>query len=284
MIVLKRIASGVIAGGAVFGILYVGARLNVHWIVGFAMLGVGYPAMLEYIRLMRRMDIELAAPELLIWVPVLIFSYVLFDAEYADVVLLLAVAFQVLRSLRSSPHRDGLVQSLAAVFGLLYIPWLLHFLYLIYTAGMGQSPHVGAVHALVVLLMVWGYDSGAYFIGKTFGRHRAFPSISPNKTWEGVGGGFACAILGGFVGSTFSPVWREFALGVGGGHIVAAAVLVGWAVQLGDLFASKLKRAANVKDSGYFLPGHGGFLDRIDGMLFALPVFYFYFHYVVRFL
>jgi phosphatidate cytidylyltransferase len=284
MTLLKRTASGVAAGGLVFAILYVGARFNMRWIVAFPLVGIGYPAGVEYVRLLRRMSINLSAPEFLAWIPILLFSYVLFGGNYADVVLLFAVALQVLRYLGKLPHRDGLIQSLAAVFGLLYIPWLLHFFYLIYTGGIGQSPHVGAVHALVVLLMVWGYDSGGFFVGTAIGRHPAFPTISPKKTWEGIGGGFLFAILGGFVGATFSPVWREYAFGVGALHVVACAVLVGWSVQLGDLFASKLKRAADVKDSGHFLPGHGGVLDRIDGMLFALPVFYFYFHYVVRFL
>jgi phosphatidate cytidylyltransferase len=131
--------------------------------------------------------------------------------------------------------------------------------------------------------MVWGYDSGAYFVGKSLGRHKAFPTVSPKKTWEGVAGGLVVAVLGGMVGASFSPVWRELVFWHGFFHLLIVSFMVGWASQLGDLFASKLKRAAEVKDSGTFLPGHGGAIDRIDGLLFALPVFYFYFHYIVRF-
>jgi phosphatidate cytidylyltransferase len=281
---LKRVASGLVGGAIVFTILYLGARFNVQWIVGILILVVAYPAAIEYLQLMKRLEIPLAAPEFLIWIPVLVFSYVIFEGRYGDVALLLAIVYQVLRYLGSLPHRTGFLQAVAGVFGLLYIPWLLHFFYAIYISGLVDKPRVGAIHAIVVLLMVWGYDTGAYSIGSLFGRHKAFPSVSPSKTWEGILGGFAFTIAGALVGISFSPVWREFALWEGVPHIVASSILVGLAAQLGDVFESKLKRAAEVKDSGTFLPGHGGTLDRIDGLLFALPVFFFYYHYVLHFL
>ncbi|MCX6095931.1 MAG: phosphatidate cytidylyltransferase [Candidatus Bipolaricaulota bacterium] len=284
MNVVKRVLSGIVAGGIVFAVLYLGTRFRVQWIVGFLMLGVAYPAAVEYLQLMRRLQVPLAAPEFLIWIPVVVFSYVFFDGRYGDAALLFAIAYQVLRYLGSLPHRTGFLQAVAGVFGLLYIPWLLHFFYFIYHSGAVDQPRLGATHALVVLLMVIGYDSGAYFVGSLFGRHRAFPTVSPNKTWEGIAGGFVFAVLGALLGASFSPVWRGFAFWEGFPHILASSFLVGWAVQLGDVFESKLKRAAEVKDSGTFLPGHGGALDRIDGLLFALPVFFYYYHYVLGFL
>ena len=284
MNLVKRLASTVVGGSIVFGVLYIGSRFEIQWIVGFLLLLVGYLAAVEYLRLMEKLEIPLAKPEFLIWIPVLTISYILLNARYAEVVLLLAIAYQVLRYLGNLPHRTGLFQTAAGVFGLVYIPWLLHYFYLIYVAGQGQAPHVGVVNALVVLLMIWGYDGGAYLVGKAIGRHQAFPNVSPSKTWEGIAGGFILAILGGMLGASVSPVWRDFVYWGGFPHLLLSAFLVGWAVQLGDVFASKLKRAANVKDSGVFLPGHGGALDRIDGLLFALPVFYFYYHYILRFL
>ena len=284
MNLIKRVASALVAGSAVFAVLYLGARFDQQWVVGLPILIVAYLAAVEYLQLMHRLDIRLAAPEFLIWIPVLTFSYVVFEGQYADVVLLLAIAYQVLRYLGDLPHRTGLLQALAGVFGLLYIPWLLQYFYLIYVGAEGQPPHVAAVNALVVLLMVWGYDSGAYLVGSAIGRHKAFPTISPSKTWEGVAGGFVFTVAGALAGASFSPVWREFVFWDGLPHVLLSSFLIGWAVQLGDVFASKLKRAADVKDSGTFLPGHGGALDRIDGLLFALPVFYFYYHYVVCFL
>jgi phosphatidate cytidylyltransferase len=280
---LRRLVSAAAAMAIIVALLYVGSRFEVQWIVGLMVMVVAYLASIEYLQMMKRMDIPLAAPEFLIWVPVLMLSFIFFHARYAEVVLMFAIAYQVLRHLGEVPHRTGLNQAAAGVFGLLYIPWLLRYFYLIYLGGVGQKPHVGAINALVVLLIVWGYDAGAYFVGKSLGRHKAFPTVSPNKTWEGVVGGFLLAIVGGIVGASFSPVWRNLIFWDGFYHLLIAAFLVGWAAQLGDLFASKLKRAAGVKDSGTFLPGHGGTIDRIDGLLFALPVFYFYFHYVVRF-
>ena len=283
MNLLRRLASAAVAMAVIFSVLYVGSRFEVQWIVGLLMMAVAYLASIEYVQLMKRLDIPLAAPEFLVWVPVLMLSLVFFHGKSAEVTLMFAIAYQMLRYLRETPHRMGLNQAAAGVFGLLYIPWLLHYFYLIYLGGVGQKPHVGAVNALIVLLMVWGYDAGAYFVGKSLGRHKAFPKVSPNKTWEGVAGGLVLTVAGAMVGASFSPVWRELVFWDGFFHVLIAGFLVGWATQLGDLFASKLKRAAGVKDSGSFLPGHGGAIDRIDGLLFALPVFYFYFHYVVRF-
>ncbi len=279
---IKRLVSALAAGGFVFAILYIGARFNVHWIVGFLILLVAYPAAVEYLQLMKRLGVPLAAPEFLIWIPALTFSYVIFDGQYGDVVLLLAIVYQVLRYLGSLPHKMGFLQTVAGVFGLLYIPWLLHFFYSMYISSQGDFPSVGASHAIVLLLMVWGYDSGAYLFGSLLGRHRAFPNVSPKKTWEGIAGGFLLTILGALLGASLSPVWRQFAFWEGFPHILASSFLVACAVQLGDIFESKLKRAAEVKDSGTFLPGHGGALDRIDGLLFALPVFYFYYYYILH--
>ncbi|MCX6100335.1 MAG: phosphatidate cytidylyltransferase [Candidatus Bipolaricaulota bacterium] len=284
MNLVKRIVSGVIACAVVLGVVYVGARFDVRWIAGALILGVAYLTALEYLHLMKKLDIPLAAPEFLIWIPLLVLSYLVLDGRYADVVLLFAISYQVLRYLAVTPHRTGFLQAVAGVFGLLYIPWLLHYFYLIYLGAPGQSPMTGAAHGIVVLLMVFGYDSGSFFVGSAIGRHKAFPNVSPSKTWEGVAGGFVFTVLAVMVGALLDPLWRDFVYWKGFPHVIVSSVCVGWAVQLGDVFASKLKRAAGVKDSGVFLPGHGGALDRIDGLLFALPVFYFYYHYILHFL
>ncbi|HXO20824.1 MAG TPA: phosphatidate cytidylyltransferase [Thermoanaerobaculia bacterium] len=120
---------------------------------------------------------------------------------------------------------------------------------------------------LVFLLMaiVWLGDTAAYYVGSRLGRHKMAPTISPKKTWEGSAAGFAAA-----VGS--AAVWSLWRLGRLHPGILAVAAATAVASQLGDLVESMIKRGAGVKDSGNSLPGHGGFLDRIDAMLFAAPM------------
>lgn len=122
----------------------------------------------------------------------------------------------------------------------------------------------------VLMLIVISADSGAYFTGRAFGKRKLYEKVSPKKTWEGVWGGLATAVVALFVArATFadflSPV-DCVVLGVG----VAAVAVVG------DLAESLVKRAVGVKDSGRIMPGHGGALDRVDSLLFGAPVLYHY--------
>ena len=122
---------------------------------------------------------------------------------------------------------------------------------------------------LVALAIVWAADTGAYFAGRKFGKHKLAPRVSPNKTIEGLLGGVLSGVAVG-VGAAFwiagAPVSQLPAIAL------VALVAVLFSV-IGDLFESLLKRHAGVKDSGHLIPGHGGILDRIDGVIAALPVF-----------
>jgi phosphatidate cytidylyltransferase len=126
----------------------------------------------------------------------------------------------------------------------------------------------GAVKLLFVFFLVFAADTGAYFAGRTFGRHKLAPNISPGKTVEGAIGGLAlCALWGGLAGS--------FAFGLRAPGPIAVLVLLSLAVAvvsiIGDLTESMLKRAVGLKDSGHILPGHGGILDRVDSIVAAMP-------------
>ena len=127
----------------------------------------------------------------------------------------------------------------------------------------GESPRA----VLFLFLLVWVCDSAAYYFGRRFGAHRLAPVVSPKKTWEGALAGLGAATLFGAVAGSW---WFVPELGPARG--AAAAAMASTAGQLGDLVESLWKRGAGVKDSGTFLPGHGGFFDRIDSLLFAGPV------------
>ncbi len=120
-------------------------------------------------------------------------------------------------------------------------------------------------HVFCLIILVWAADTGAYFAGKNFGKHKLAPGISPGKTWEGWAGGALLALATGWAFGQFVP---DIPLT----HRLVAAGVVAVFGPLGDLAESMLKRSAGVKDSGTFLPGHGGLLDRFDAFLLVLPV------------
>jgi len=131
-----------------------------------------------------------------------------------------------------------------------------------------QLRQAGALSLLAVMAAVWLADIAAYFFGRTFGKHKLAPGISPGKTWEGaIGGGFA-VIVYGFILSPKMPAVLS------GNYLLLLSVLVSMAVIsiIGDLFESLLKRQAGLKDSSNILPGHGGVLDRIDSLTSTLPL------------
>ncbi len=129
-------------------------------------------------------------------------------------------------------------------------------------AQLQRSPYL----LLLLLAVVWIADTAAYFSGRALGRHKLAPAISPGKTWEGVAGAFAAVTV-------YAVALHFMRFPTGGFDFVMVAFFGMTAFSIvGDLFESWLKRSAGVKDSGVILPGHGGMLDRIDGMVAALPL------------
>ena len=130
----------------------------------------------------------------------------------------------------------------------------------------GASEKFGARLVFFLFATIWACDSFAYYVGKTLGRHKLAPEVSPKKTIEGALGGLAGSVLvAAAASSLFLREFRPLEAAIVGGLASSAG-------QLGDLVESMFKRAAGVKDSGVFLPGHGGFYDRVDSLLFAVPV------------
>jgi len=186
----------------------------------------------------------------------------------AAVLLLAAAAFT-----RSDP-RDGFMTWAMTSFGVAYVGLLLPMIVLVaHLAPAGGSPSTpvgplglpsGVAWGLTLLLVVWGYDTGAYLTGRSLGRRRLVEHISPSKTVEGLAGGLVVGTLGAGIGALL--------IGLEPWHPLVIGPLVGLAAQAGDLAESMLKRAADRKESGFLVPGHGGILDRVDSFLFAAPV------------
>jgi phosphatidate cytidylyltransferase len=186
----------------------------------------------------------------------------------AALVVLGAAAFT-----RSDPRKGFLTWAVTS-FGVAYVGLLLPSIAVVghlrpaggsATTGVGGLDLAsGSAWGLLLLLVVWGYDTGAYLTGRWLGRRRLIDHISPSKTVEGLAGGLVVATLGAGVGA--------YLIGLEPWHPLAVGPLVGLAAQAGDLTESLLKRAAGRKESGVLIPGHGGILDRIDSFLFAAPV------------
>jgi phosphatidate cytidylyltransferase len=152
------------------------------------------------------------------------------------------------------------------IAGILYIGWLLS--HLVALRGLDSGRNL----VFLVLFVTWVSDTTAFLIGRRFGRHKLAPAISPAKTWEGTTGGICGAIIVSILFFTPTP----FQLPLGGGQVILLSVLVSILGQVGDLIESLLKRNLGVKDSGRLMPGHGGVLDRIDRLILAGVVVYYY--------
>ena len=181
--------------------------------------------------------------------------------------------------------RTGYPAAAASVFAFTYIAIPMALL-----VAIRQQP-AGAIWTIYTLLAVWAGDIFAYFVGKSLGRHRMSPQISPKKTWEGAVASILASVIVG-------TLWIQHAPGISSAllraglierrdgmfgleqpqlwPIILLSAVVNIAAQLGDLVESLIKRGAGAKDSGTILPGHGGMLDRIDAMLFAVPVVWAY--------
>jgi phosphatidate cytidylyltransferase len=184
------------------------------------------------------------------------------DAALFAALLLTAVFFVI--SFQRVEQLPTFTPSIAVTFfGAFYVSFPMNYLYLI-TLERG-------VHAFYFLCaVIFLGDTGAFLFGKLIGKHKMTPLASPNKTWEGSAGGVVFAVLGGLVA-------RQLLLkDIGLWTALVCGALVHAAAQVGDPLESLFKRAVGVKDSSNFLPGHGGFLDRVDSFLLAAPVFYYF--------
>jgi len=172
--------------------------------------------------------------------------------------------------LSRSPLEQSLRDGAMTLFGVLYLGLTLG------TLAMTRLLPQGEWLIFFLLLVTWASDTGAYYVGTLYGRHRLAPTISPKKTVEGLVGGLIAAIIAGYI----ARWW--FLPEMSGLDCLILATLLTIAGLWGDLAESAMKRTVGMKDSGGILPGHGGMLDRLDSLLFATPVFYYYITLVSR--
>ena len=213
--------------------------------------------------------------QLLVWShiimgTILVASMFVYSANWLDsiefiwLILPLSMAFWIFSEASASDWSK-------LVGGILYttLPFILF-----YETAFGNAEEFNGYLLLMVFVLVWSTDTFAYLVGRKLGKHKLAPHISPGKTWEGLAGGTLGSIGVALLFYKFNPsdsIW----------FYVISAIIVSVFGVLGDLFESKLKRLAGVKDSGKMLPGHGGFLDRFDSLLMVAPPYYvFYMWYL----
>lgn len=261
----QRVVTGVVVGAfAVVGIfVFPDPAAFAGWLAAFLF------ATSEFVVIVRHWAPSAPLRGLLFWVPAAAIAGAFAfgtdgsgGAPSLEIVLALALGLVMAATLTTLLGRSSVADGAACIgllaFGIPYFalpPLALYRLHLV----------DDWLVLLVVAIVAFG-DSGAYFVGRAFGRHKLAPVVSPKKTWEGAAGGLAAALL-------VTAAWSWWRLGEVRPELVALAALAAVAGQLGDLVESLVKRGAGVKDSGRLLPGHGGFYDRLDALLLAAPVF-----------
>jgi len=233
------------------------------------LLVIGFLALREYVRMVDRRDIDVRRAALYLFgAGIVVASYPGWPAPWVggswrEVVLTVAVGYLLVAEVMQ-PGERPLERIVYSLFGLLYIPWLLGYaLMLRYT----PDEEGGLLFFALPLLATFAADIGGYFFGYFFGKRKLAPEVSPGKTVEGALGGLLFSFFIVVLVTRLANIWSL-------PDAFLYAVMVASASQLGDLSESLIKRSLGAKDSGNTLPGHGGILDRLDSLLFAVPITY----------
>lgn len=270
-----RILSGFAAFFAALGILWVGLPL-----LAPVYLALSIIAIQEYGAMMNLRGIPIRRRSL--WVATVLtlpaslpvtypgmeplFAGISWREALLGLFALYLIALEVVR-----PNRNSVFTIVFTLFGYLYIPWLFGY---VLTLRYTPDGVLGLWYLTLPVLAIIASDVGGYVFGSLFGRRPMAPGLSPRKTIEGSLGGLGLAAV--VVSSTLFGLESWMNLHVDVYDAILFSLLVASAAQLGDLFESLLKRWVGVKDTGIFLPGQGGVLDRIDSTLFAVPITYYF--------
>lgn len=229
--------------------------------LGFVVMGLGFMAAIEFYAITRR---EHRLPNELFGLTAIV-AMPLAAAQWGQTGLMAVVTALVILSLvwHVALQRVRTSDTAVTVFGAIYLGFMLSHLVLIRQFDSGTEL------ALATVIGVWVNDVFAYLVGVSFGRHKMAPTISPHKSWEGFVGGTLATI--GVWAAVYPLIDTELSFAW---HLIIG-VAASLAAVVGDLAESRIKREAGVKDSGTLLPGHGGFLDRIDSLIFVSVVVYY---------
>lgn len=242
--------------------------------VAIAVLALG-AGLFEFFTLTKKLELKADAGLAYLGSAALVVAFIFDAPAKSPELLLLTLALSLIvviiaETFRFQKDFSKLLAGLGVtVFGVIYIAFLGGFL-IATRVGFENIPGLSTKLLLFFFAVIFGSDSGAYFAGRAFGKHKLAPAISPGKTIEGlIGGLLAAAVIAAACSWSFFPelnVW--FAIGLG---TVMAAVGV-----LGDLAESAMKRGSGTKDAANILPGHGGLLDRLDSLLLNAPILYYF--------
>lgn len=253
----QRLITGVIAGALFISLTFIGGAFYTGLLVLLAIIGfteysrmngaapfhptvlLGYAGVLYFTLPWQVWDIQLPPALTIIWM----------------------LAFLLLAATVLTKNKTTLDDAALMLLGALYVGC--GFAAMISVRAM---PEYGLFWTFLSFGCIWASDSGAYFVGRAIGRHKLWPSISPNKTIEGALGGVALSLLAAIVISPFGPDTMTMFQAVMFGLVAAVGG------QFGDLIQSAYKRIRNIKDTGNLLPGHGGVLDRCDSWLIVFPL------------
>ena len=265
-----------------FAVVAIPVVVAIIWAGGFvlaALLAVaGALATAEYFQLARAGSyepLEVAGVPLAFVLPIGVFGYHIgrFNPPVLALGAVIIVALFTLAIVARGPAGHPIGAAAVTVFGIVYCAGFLSFAYALRYHNYAVGREAGSALLFYPLVLTWISDTGAFFVGRTMGRHKLIPSVSPGKTVEGAVGALAvCAVASWCYAKWVLPGAAFLAIRPTVAILLGIAISV--AVQLGDLAESLIKREAGQKDSSHLIPGHGGVLDRIDGLLFALPVAY----------
>jgi len=268
----ERALSGIFIGLPALGIVVLGG-----WWMTVMVFILGSIALIEFVHLLARR--EQGAPSGLMVVWMLVFTggrafpdLALFEAGTA-VLMVVTLAWALYRYGKGNQNAVNAFMTVLA--GGFYVGWgFSHFIGL-------RSADDGLFWTLSIILVIWTADTGAYLVGRTIGRRKLAPTISPNKTWEGYIGGI---VFGTLMAAVLPLGWQALGASTEVNHLhgVVLGIMISGLSPIGDLGMSMVKRFVNAKDSSNLIPGHGGVLDRMDALLIGILLGYYYILLVVR--